>query len=221
MKLKDREFAVIGLGRFGSGVALNLEAHNYHVLGIDQDEEIVQRMSTRISHVAALDSTDEEALKAVDILSFDTVIVAIGEDFEANLLTTVALKNLGVRHVISKAPTNRQLDILSRVGADRVIQPEYEAGRRLAEELSTPTILQKVALGPDHSIAELILPNQFANQSLNQLDLRKKYGVSVLIVKRGDQVFVSPRADFILLPEDLLVLLGKDHRVTHFCQSYE
>lgn len=219
MKIKDREFAVIGLGRFGSGVALNLEAHNYHVLGIDHDEEIVQRLADRLSHVASLDSTDEEALLAVDIVSFDTVIVAIGTDFEANLLTTVALKSLGVRQVISKAPTNRQVEILKRVGADRVIQPEYEAGRRLAEELSTPFILEKFALGPDHSLVEIIVPERYAYQSLAQSHIRHKYGITVLLVKRGNEVIVSPRADFVLLPDDLLVVIGKDARVTAFCNT--
>lgn len=217
MRLRDREFAVIGLGRFGSGVALQLEENGYHVLGIDMDEEIVQRMAPLITHVASLDSTDEEALNAIDILSFDTVVVAIGEDFEANLLTTVALKNLGVRQVISKAPTNRQVNILSRIGADRVIQPEYEAGKRLAQELSTPAILEKVALGPDHSLVEVVVPDKFSNQTILQSHIRQKYGVSILLVKRGDEVFVSPRADFILLPDDLLVIIGKEHRVDAFC----
>ena len=162
--------------------------------------------------------TDEDALRAIDILSFDTVVVAIGEDFEANLLTTVALKNLGVRNVISKAPTNRQVDILSRVGADRVIQPEYEAGKRLAQELSTPAILEKLALGTEHVIVEVIVPSKYANQSLLQAHFRSRYGVSVLSVKRGDNVFVSPRADFILLPDDLLVILGREERINNFCQ---
>jgi len=219
-RLRDREFAVIGLGRFGSGVALTLEAHDYHVLGIDQNADIVQRLSDRITHVASLDATDEEALKVVDISAFDTVIVAIGDDFESNLLTTVALKSLGVHHVICKAPTRRQQQILLRVGADRVIQPEFDAGRRLAEELSTPTILEKLALGPDHSIAELIVPDSLTYKSLAQLDLRSKYGVAVLLVKRGEQLEVSPRADFILQPNDLLVVLGSNERVQAFC-NYE
>lgn len=219
-RLRDREFAVIGLGRFGSGVALTLESHDYRVLGIDYNAEIVQRLSDRITHVAVLDATDEEALKEVDITSFDTVIVAIGDNFESNLLTTVALKSLGVRHVICKAPTRRQQQILLKVGADQVIQPEFDAGRRLAEELSTPTILEKLALGPDHSMAELVVPSSLTYQSLAQIDLRSKYGVSVLLVKRGDRLEVSPPADFILQPDDLLVVLGSNERIQAFC-NYE
>lgn len=219
-RLRDREFAVIGLGRFGSGVALTLESHDYRVLGIDHNAEIVQRLSDRITHVAVLDATDEEALKEVDITSFDTVVVAIGDNFESNLLTTVALKSLGVRHVICKAPTRRQQQILLKVGADQVIQPEFDAGRRLAEELSTPTILEKLAVGPDHSMAELMVPSSMTYQSLAQIDLRSKHGVSVMLVKRGEYLEVSPPADFILQPDDLLVVLGNNERIQTFC-NYE
>lgn len=216
-RLRDREFAVIGLGRFGSGVALTLETHGYQVLGLDQDAEIVQRLSDRITHMAVLDSTDEEALKAVDITAVDTVVVAIGNDFEANLLTTVALKNLGVKQIICKAPTRRQKQILMKVGADRVIQPEFDAGRRLAEELSTPAILERISLGPQHSIAELIVPSDMVYQSLMQVDLRNKYGVTVLLVKRGNALEVSPPANFILQPDDVLVVLGDNGRIESFC----
>lgn len=218
-KLREREFAVIGLGRFGTGVALTLERHDYRVLGIDQNVDIVQRLANRITHVAALDATDEEALQEVDIVSFDTIIVAIGNDFEANLLTTVALKSLGVPHVICKAPTRRQQKILLKVGADRVIQPEFDAGRRLAEELSTPTILEKLTVGPNHSVAELIVPDTMAYKSLEQTNIRNNFGVTVLLVKRGETLEVSPQADFILMPKDILLVLGSNDRVQAFCAN--
>ncbi len=132
------EFAVIGLGRFGSSLALTLAERGFSVLGIDRDRSIVQALAGRLTQTVALDSTDEQALRAVDIPSFDTVVVAIGSNFEANLLTTVAVKSLGVPHVICKATTDRQRTILLRVGADRVILPEHEAGCRLAQELAAP-----------------------------------------------------------------------------------
>jgi trk system potassium uptake protein TrkA len=216
-RLRNREFAVIGLGRFGSGVALSLEANGHHVLGLDQDPEIVQQLADRITHVAALDATDEKALEAVDITAFDTVIVAIGNDFEANVLTTVALKNLGVRHIICKVLTRRQRQILLQVGADRAIQPEFDAGQRLADELSAPAILERIPLGPNHSIAELLVPPDLMHQSLAQIDLRNRYGVTVLLVKRGNALDVSPPANFVLQPDDLLVVMGSNDRVEAFC----
>jgi trk system potassium uptake protein len=204
------EFAVIGLGRFGSSLALALVESGQSVLGIDEDEVLVQRISDEITHSAILDATNEDALREVEITAFDTVIVAIGADFESNLLTTVALKSLGVHHVISKAVTSRQREILLRVGADQVVQPEHDAGRRLAEELIAPAVLERLHLGPDHSVVELRTPPSMAGKSLVELDLRRRFGVTVLLIKREDELFVAPNADMVLLNDDLLVVLGSN-----------
>lgn len=213
---RRQEFAVIGLGRFGSSLALTLEEYGHSVLGIDFNSDIVQHISEHITQAVRLDSTNEEALKAVDIGAFDTVIVAIGSDFENNLLTTVALKALGVKQVICKAPTDRQKDILLRIGADQVVQPEFEAGQRLAQQLISPTILDKLDLGEEYSLAELVVPSSLTWNTLEQLDMRNKHGVTILVIKRGDEVFVTPRADFILHPDDILVVIGRNARIGSF-----
>lgn len=214
---RQAEYAIIGLGRFGASLANALMESGNNVLGIDNDPQLVQRISDEITHAAILDATDEEALREIDITSFDTVIVAIGADFESNLLTTVALKSLGVRHVISKAVTRRQRDILLRVGADRVVQPEFDAGRRLAEELMAPTVLERVHLGPNFSVIELQTPGTLSQQTLAQLDLRARLGVTVLVIKRDDQLIVSPPADTVLLDGDLLLVLGENDALQAFC----
>ncbi len=213
---RRRDFAVIGLGRFGAALALALEEHGHHVLGIDENEDTVQRYADYLTQAVKLDATDEEALRTVDIAAFETVVVAIGTDFESNLLATVALKNLGVRKVICKTITQRQQDILRKVGADRVILPEFEAGCRLADELMNPGLLERFHLGPGYSIAEVVTPRSLANQSLNQLDLRKRFGVNVLLVKRGEDITTSPRAEFILLTGDVMVILGRDEKLEAF-----
>ncbi|MDX1688176.1 MAG: TrkA family potassium uptake protein [Candidatus Promineifilaceae bacterium] len=212
----DAEFAVIGLGRFGTSLALALMEDGHSVLGIDADPVIVQRISADITYAVSCDATDEEALQEVNITAFDMVVVAIGVDFESNLLVTSALKSLGVRHVISKAVTSRQREILLRVGADRVVLPEHDAGRRLAEELIAPAVLERVHLGPDHSVAEVRVPSSLAWQSLAQLDLRRRMGVTVLVIKRGEQLLVSPTADTVLLEDDLLVILGENDALVTF-----
>lgn len=217
-RMQRKEFAVIGLGRFGASLALALETNGHYVLGIDKDSAVVQRLAERLTHVVALDSTDEDALRAVDITAFETVIVAIGTDFECNLLTTVALKSLGVRHVICKTVSRRQRDILLRVGADRVVLPEVDAGARLAEELVAPSVLERFHLAPGFSIAELRAPRPVVSLSLAQSNLRARYGVSVLVVKRGEQITPSPPADFILLQDDLLVVMGADDAIEAFAQ---
>jgi len=220
MKMRQRqhrpEFAVIGLGRFGTSLALALVESGYSVLGIDQDAELAQRLVDDLTQIVILDATDEDALREVDIASFDTVIVAIGADFESNLLTTVSLKHLGVRYVISKAVTNRQAEILLRVGADEVIQPEQEAGRRLAQQLTVPAVLARLHLGPQHDIVELMTPSSIAGKSLQELDLRRRMGVTALLIKRDNDLIVSPRADTPLLESDLLVAVGSNEALEAF-----
>ncbi len=211
-----QEFVVIGLGRFGSNLAIALEEHGHTVMAIDIDPNLVQKVVDRVTHAAALDGSNEDALRAIDISSFDTVIVAIGNDFEANLLTTVNLKNLGVRQIICKTQTRRQCDILLRLGADKVIQPEHSSARRLAEELSTPAMIEHFNLGQNYSIAEIILPDSLAWQSLAQSDMRNKHHVTVLLVKRGDQVHISPRADTILQQGDILIVFGENRYIIQF-----
>jgi trk system potassium uptake protein TrkA len=215
--MKRHEFAVIGLGRFGRNLALTLEENGHDVLGIDVDPDRVQEVADRLTQAVVLDSTNENALRAVDIQSFGTVIVAIGTDFESNLLTTVALKALGVPNVICKAPSGRREQILLKVGADRVIRPEYEAGRRLAQELFTPAMLDSFSLGPGFSVAEVRVPHAIANQTLAQIDLRARYGINVLVIKRGDRVEISPTADAVLQDGDIIVVLGADGDVAQFC----
>ena len=215
-KQKHQEFAVIGLGRFGFNLAVALEDHGHTVMAVDIDPQLVQSIVDEVTHAAALDGTNEEALRDIDIGTFETAIVAIGNDFEANLLTTVNLKNLGVRRIICKAQTRRQCDILLRLGADKVIQPEQNSARRLAEELSTPAMIDHFNLGQDYSIAEVLLPESLAWQSLAQIDLRNTHRVTILLIKRGDEVHISPRADTILQKEDILVLFGKNQYVNQF-----
>ncbi|NJN65408.1 MAG: TrkA family potassium uptake protein [Chloroflexaceae bacterium] len=205
-----KEFAVIGLGRFGQSVALTLIERGYSVLGIDHDREIVQRLSEQITQVAALDATDEEALRAVDIASFDTVVVAIGENFEGNLMTTVALKALDVRYVVCKTTTERQRRILLRVGADHVVLPEHDAGRRLAHMLTGPGVLDLLELEPGYSITELRIPRSMVGHTLIETNLRHRFGVTVLVIKREQTLTVSPSANYMFASNDLLVVLGKN-----------
>ncbi len=207
---KQQEYAVIGLGRFGTSLAATLVERGYYVLGIDQNEEIVQRIADQITQAVALDSTDESALRAVDITSFDTVIVSIGHNFECNLMTTVALKSLGVKKVVCKARTQRHHDILLRVGADHVVLPEHDAGRRLAHVLSGPGVLDQLELEPGFSITELRVPRSMIGRTLMESNLRRRCGVTVLLVKRGSSLNVAPAPDYVFEENDLLVVIGGD-----------
>jgi trk system potassium uptake protein TrkA len=211
---KKQEFAVIGLGRFGSSLALTLANRGFSVLGIDRDRDIVQNLSEQITHAVTLDASNEDALREIDIVSFDTVVVAIGSSFEGNLMTTVALKSLGVKKVVCKATTHRQRDILMRVGADQVILPEHDAGRRLANVLSGPGVLDQLELAPGYSITELKVPKSMVGQTLLETDVRRRYGVTVLVVKRDETLTVSPSIDYTFQQNDLLIVIGNDEDIT-------
>jgi len=147
LNTNNHEYVVIGLGRFGASVALTLSEQGHSVLGIDSDQQVAQSMADQLTRVVVLDSTDEVALRAVDIVSFDTVIVAIGTNFEANLMTTAALKDLGVRQIICKALTVRQGSILTRVGATRIILPEQIRSRSTTNTVSARFLSRRNWMG--------------------------------------------------------------------------
>lgn len=205
---RPSEFAVIGLGRFGTSLARTLMSRGASVLGIDRSPQVVQQMADELTQAVALDATDENALRDIGIDAFPTVVVAIGGNFEASLLTTVALREIGVQNILCKAQTTRQREILLKVGATRVILPEHEAGQRLAMELMTPGMLGQLELGPGFVVMEMCTPPAVVDEPLGKSELRRR-GINVLAIKRGDRVIVTPSPDTVLKADDVLVVLGK------------
>ncbi len=175
-------------------------------------------MADELTQAVVLDATDENALRDIGITDFHTVIVAIGSNFEANLLTTVALRELGVPNVICKALTIRQRDILLKVGATRVILPEHEAGQRLALELLNPGMLGQLELGPGYAVMEMCTPPSMVGEPLGKTELRKR-GINVLAIKRADRVIVTPTPDTVLKPDDVLVVLGNAQEIERCARS--
>lgn len=203
------EFAVIGLGRFGAAVALALMEHHYTVLGIDRNMRIVQELADELTQTVSLDSTDEDALKAVDIGMYPTVICAMTSDFQSRILCTLALKNLGVTRVICTATDEREKGILLKIGADQVVMPEYDSGRRLAQALAMPTILEQLPLGRGYAIQDVKLPESFVGHTVHELDLRKDFGLTLIAIRRKEDVLISPPAYQNYERDDTLVIMGK------------
>jgi trk system potassium uptake protein TrkA len=210
---KKSEFAVIGLGRFGRAVVKTLTAKGFSVLGVDRDQAAVQAVIDTCTQAVVLDSTNEDALRELGIDAFDTVVVAIGTDFESNLITTVALKAIGVEHVICKALSTRQKDILLRVGADEVIQPEADAGQELGLELAAPNLLDRIPLGDEHTIIEFKVPSSLHGKTLAEVDFRNRYGATVMAVKQNDDVVVAPLGTQVMEEGHVLVVLGRADEV--------
>lgn len=208
-KRGEHEYIIIGLGRFGTSLAEALIAQGHTVLAVDSDYHRVQAVSGTIPHVMHIDATNIDALREIGADNFDTGLVCIGTDFESNLLATVLLRKLGVPRVITKARTRTQRDILIQVGADEVILPEYEAGVRLARRLGSVNFVDYLELDPNVGIIELIAPDHLEGVPLAQTDLRRKHGLTVLAIWRGDALEINPGAESCVHAGDKLLVFGR------------
>jgi trk system potassium uptake protein len=203
------EYAVIGLGRFGTSVARTLVERGFTVLGIDRDMRIVQELADEITQTVALDGTDEDALRAVDIALYPTVVIAIGADFQSKLLTALTIKSIGTNRVICTAFDEREKAILLKIGADDVVMPEFDSGRRLALSLIMPSLLDHLPLGRGYSVGEVHSPASFAGMTVRDKDLRRLFGLTLIAIRRGDEVFISPPTDHVYQPDDQLIIIGR------------
>ena len=213
---QGHEFAVIGLGAFGSSLARRLEALGHPVFGIDQNAQRVQDLADELADVVVMDATNDDALREVDITAFHTVIVAVSGDFAANALITSSLKSMGIPRVICQASEQRHRDILLRVGADQVIMPNEESGARLGEMLITAGILGYMALGNDHGIFEINVTQRHVGQTVDTCERQK---ISVLLVQRGEELMIAPSLSTVLTAGDVLYVVGKRSAVNHWLES--
>ena len=211
-RTNNRQFAVIGLGRFGRAVCTSLHKMGYEVLGTDIDEKLVTQVLTQkvASHAIQLDSTEPESLREAGIFEMDTVIVAIGNYLQESIITTLNVKEAGVEHVVAKASSEIHGKVLRRVGADRVVFPEYEAGCALASNLTQPGFLERFELDTENSIVEILVPHEFHGQTLAQLDLRKRFGLNVLAIGDGEKFLTNPNPGQILKKGLVMVVIGSN-----------
>jgi len=208
-----RQVAVIGLGRFGSSVARTLAQSGCEVLAVDADAERVKAIVEEVTEAVQVDVLDEGALKALGLRNFEAVVVAIGHEVKASILATVLLKEMGVSKIVAKAQDELHGKVLQRVGADLVVYPERDMGVRLAHTLLSRSILDEIQLSSEYSIFELQAPTQFLDRSLKELQLRQRFGMTILAVRRGEGVVISPEAGFVLITGDILVALGRADRL--------
>ncbi|MBP2662864.1 MAG: ktrA [Firmicutes bacterium] len=206
---KNKQFAVIGLGRFGTSIATTLFKLGHEVLAIDVNEEQVQKISETVTHVVQADTTDENTLKALGIRNFDVVVVAIGEDIQANVLTTLLLKELGVNYIVAKARNELHGKMLAKIGADRVVYPERDMGLRVAHNLVSTNVLEYIELSPDLGVAEITAPKILVGRSLAETNLRVKYEINVVAIKRDEALLVPPPSDEKIRTGDILILVGQ------------
>ncbi|MDQ0901801.1 MULTISPECIES: TrkA family potassium uptake protein [unclassified Paenibacillus] len=211
-----KQFAIIGMGRFGSSVAKTLSQLGFEVLAIDHREETVQEVSAFVTHAVQADSTDEEALRALGIRNFDVVVVAIGEDIQASILTTLILKEMGIPTTVVKAVNDLHGKVLKKIGADKVVYPERDMGQRVAHHLISSNIIDYIELSADYSIVEIKVSPQIIGKSLRQLDIRAKYGCNVIAIKQNEQLVIPPSGEEPLKQDDILVIVGKNSNLQTF-----
>lgn len=218
-----RQFAVIGLGNFGTSVALTLMAKGCQVIAIDNNEEKVQEISDKVTHAIKADSSEEKVLRALDIKGVDAAIVSVGQNMEASIMISLLLRELGVKMIVTKAVSALHGKVLRKIGVDRVIFPERDMGAKVAESLVSPNIYEYIELSPDYSIVELVAPKIFVGHNLKDLDVRKKYKITIIAIKRKtpeltetgetefkEEVNVTPLPDDEIEKGDVLVMVGAD-----------
>ncbi|HNX61230.1 MAG TPA: TrkA family potassium uptake protein [Candidatus Limiplasma sp.] len=209
MKEKNKQYMVLGLGRFGESLAKSLYKQGHEVLAIDSDEELVDAIAPYVTQAIRIDATDEGALQSLGVRNFDAAIVSIGQNMRDSILVCVLLKELGVPYLIAKATDELHAKVLRKVGVDRVIFPERDMGMRLAKSLLTPNVLELMDLSDDYQLVEIILPMKWAGNTIIGVDVRKKYGISILAIHRGGQFLVSPSPDTVFETGDILLVLGQ------------
>ncbi|MDR5586728.1 MULTISPECIES: TrkA family potassium uptake protein [Clostridium] len=204
----NKQFVVIGLGRFGASVAKTLYDLGNDVLVIDKDEDIIQDISDNVTHAVQMDSTDENALRTLGLRNFDVAIVTIGSNIQASIMATLLVKELGVKYIIAKANNKIHSKVLYKIGADRVILPEQDMGVRVAHNLVSSSILDYIELSSDYSIMEIEALDEWDGKSLREIKLRSQYGINVMAIKEGEDINISPSADHIVKAKDIIVAIG-------------
>jgi trk system potassium uptake protein TrkA len=202
------QYAVVGLGRFGATLALQLIKMGHDVVGIDSDRRVIETFADTLTYTAVADVTDEHALRELNPTAYDAVIIAIGENLQASLLCVVHLKNMGIENIWVKATTQAHHLILSRLGVDHIIHPEEEMGARTAQALAYPMIREYIALGDKQYIVEVKVTERMAGASLAELLSNVKGEVFGILVKRRGQLFPCPADQFLIEPDDTVVLAG-------------
>lgn len=208
-----KQFVVLGLGRFGTSVAKTLYQMGYDVLAVDIDEDVIQDISDSVTHAVQADVTEEDALRALGLRNFDVGVVAIGSNIQASTLVTLIVKEMGVKYVVAKAQNELHAKLLYRIGADKVVFPERDMGVRLAHNLVSSNVIDFIELAPDFSIVEMAAPEAWCGKTLKQLDIRRKYGINVVAIKDGEEIRVSPSADYMIKDGDALIVIGSNDDV--------
>lgn len=209
------KFAVIGLGSFGSNVAKTLYENGHEVVAVDRDKEKIDEVKNFVTHAVVMDSADKENLKSLGLKDMDVVVMSLGPEMEASILTVLYLHEIEVKRIVAKALTEDHAKVLKAVGATEVIYPEKDMAVKTGLRLSSPNVLEYLPLVSGISIQEIAPPQSFIGKNLREIDLRNKYGVQVIAVKEliPEKTTFIPKADFVIKDSDILIIMGKEKQL--------
>ncbi len=209
-------YFVIGLGSFGSAVASELFRMGHEVMVIDEQEQLVAKIADNVTHAIVGDAKDESVLKSIGVHNFDGVVVAVSNELSNSILITLLLKEMGVKKIVCKAQGDRHAKALSLIGADIIVRPENDMGKRLAHALAQKNIIEYIEISSDYSIIEFLAPQEWIGKSISENRLRNKFQITVIAIRNSDHtiVEVSPNSDYIIKENDLLVILGSNKNLS-------
>lgn len=203
-----KSYMIIGLGRFGTGLARSLSRLGAEVLAMDVCPELVQQLSSEVTHAVVADGQDKEVLRALGARNFDCAVVAIGDNLAASVLTVMNLQELGVPRLVCKAHDEMHSRVLQKLGVDQVVVPELEQAQRLARIMQSHNVLDYIELSSDYGILEVPAPKSWAEKTIRELNVRAKMDINIIAVKSGEKTMVSPSADYRIHADDVLAVLG-------------
>ncbi len=211
--MKKKDIAVIGLGTFGYELAIQLAQNGHHILTIDIDERKINQIKDEVDVALTADITDPDVLKKVQINQFDYVIMAMSSDLASIILSIVQMKKMKVPYIIGKANTHIQKEVLLKIGADEVILPEISTAIRLADKITHPDMIEKFVINEDNTLVEIVVPKKFHGKTLKELDLRKKYGINVIMISRNDKTEVVTKPDIVFQNGDKIFVIGSEKQI--------
>ncbi len=214
--MEKKQFAVFGLGRFGKSVALTLASFGAQVLVLDRDESALQEVADFVTQAMCGEATNVALIKELGLRNYDGVVIAMSSNMEANIMTTILVKEEGVPFLLVKASNELEGKVLRKVGADKVIYPEKETGMRLANDLMHGNYLEAVELSEEYSIVEVDIPPAWVGKTLKMLDIRAVYGINVIGIRRGTEFNINPGPNDVLKEDDIIIMLGRNNLLSKF-----
>ncbi len=209
---KMEDYVIIGLGRFGLSLATNLSNAGYQVLAIDSDPQLVRSIQDNVTRAVVADATKLDVLQALGVQNFDCAVVCIGKDIENSTLATLNCRELKVPYIIAKAQSEQHKKVLEGVGANLVVFPEVFMSKKLATALSNPTVNEAMSVTEKFKIVEILCPDVWWDKSLIESNIRKKFKISVIMIKRGEEV-IYPDSETVLKENDKLIIAGETNKI--------